>query len=406
MKNRRILIITNRVPYPLKDGGNLAMHAMIEGYHNVGMEVFLFSMNTSRHYVAVEELPGLFKEIRFETFDIDTDIKIFPSLKNYLLSKQPNQAERFFDKDFERKLLAAIEDFEPDIIQLESIYLSVYLPSIRAASKAFVTTRLHNIEYQIWEKLANETTNKFKRIYLRDLAARIKKFEMNAWKESDLLISIADMDADVVRSLGINAAIHVAPFGVDTNISPTVPEDEKWVGYHIGAMDWMPNAEAVTWFLENVWKDLHKTLPDFEFHFAGRNMPASFKKYQGDGIVCAGEVPDAKAFIADKKILIVPLQAGSGIRVKIMEAIAAEKLVISTTIGMQGINGLEDGKHFLLAETAEDFIKQIKFALENKAAAAIIAKTGAAHIKNAYDQKKIAITLSEQIATLMQAKAE
>lgn len=403
MKSRRILIITNRVPYPLKDGGNLAMHAMIEGYHKAGMEVFLFSMNTSRHFVAVEELPVLFKEIRFEAFDIDTEIRIFPSLKNYLLSKQPNQVDRFFDKDFEKKLVAAIEDFEPEIIQLESVYLSSYLPSIRAVSKALIATRLHNIEHEIWERLANETSNRFKRIYLKDLAARIKKFELSAWEDADLLIPITDEDAKKVRESTKEKTIHVAPFGLDEKHIQTGAASDKWTGYHIGAMDWMPNVEAITWFLENVWKELHKELPDFEFHFAGRNMPASFKKYEGDGVVCAGEVADAKAFIADKKILIVPLQAASGIRVKIMEAIAAEKLVISTAVGIQGIEGLEDGKHFLLAETAEDFIRQIKFAMENKTTANAIAHAGAHLIKAHYNQQKITEELCFRMELLLKA---
>src|SRR5690606_8436575 len=268
MKSRRILIITNRVPYPLKDGGNLAMHAMVSGYHHAGMEVFLFSMNTSRHFAAVEELPDLFKQIRFETFDIDTEIRIFPSLKNYLLSKQPNQVDRFFDKDFEKKLIAAIEDFEPEIIQLESVYLSSYLPSIRTVSKALIATRLHNIEHEIWERLANETSNRFKRIYLKDLAARIKKFELSAWEETDMLLPITQQDARKVREAAKEKPLHVAPFGLDEKHIPARTTAEKWMGYHIGAMDWMPNMEAITWFLENVWKELHKQLPDFEFHFA------------------------------------------------------------------------------------------------------------------------------------------
>ena len=403
MKSRRILIITNRVPYPFRDGGNLAMHAMIQGYHDAGMEVFLLSMNTSRHFVAVEELPALFRDIRFDTFDIDTEVRIFPSLKNYLLSKQPNQVDRFFNKDFEQKIIAAIENFEPDIIQLESVYLSAYLPSIRAASRALIATRLHNVEHEIWERLANDTSNRFKRIYLKDLAARIKKFELTAWNDADLLIPITNADARKVMELTIEKPMHVAAFGLDEKHMHFGHQPDKWIGYHIGAMDWMPNVEAITWFLEEVWKELHKELPEFEFHFAGRNMPASFKKYEGEGIVCAGEVPDAKAFIADKKILIVPLRAASGIRVKIMEAIAAEKLVISTSVGVQGIEGLEDGKHFLQAETPEDFIRQIKFAMEHQSAANNIALAGANLIRSNYNQGKITRELRKKIETLLNA---
>src|SRR5690606_11254742 len=103
------------------------------------------------------------------------------------------------------------------------------------------------------------------------------------------------------------------PFGVDSEKIREKTGKEKWVGYHIGAMDWRPNVEAIKWFLEVVWPDLSKAVPDFKFYFAGRNMPGAFEKYEQDGVVCAGEVPDAKAFISDKKVLIVPIQSGGGI---------------------------------------------------------------------------------------------
>jgi len=389
MQHRKILIVTNRIPYPLNDGGNIAVHAMIEGYHKAGIEVFLFSMNTSRHYIPIEELPSLFQAIRVDTFDIDTDIKIVPSLKNFLLSKQPQQADRFFDKAFEKKLLVAIDSFEPDIIQLESIYLSVYIPAIRQQSPAIIASRLHNIEHQIWERLAAVTSNTFKRFYLKDLSARIKRFESQAWKQADVLVAITEADATVIKESGITTPIHVAPLGINNDKIVYNLAQERWVGYHIGAMDWLPNAEAISWFLENVWKEIHKALPDFEFHFAGRNMPASFKKYEGDGVLCAGEVADAKTFISDKKILLVPLQAGSGIRVKVMEAIAAEKLVVSTSVGVQGIVGLQPNHHFLLAETPADFVTQLQFVFENLERAEKIAKDGAAYIKTNFCQNSI-----------------
>lgn len=405
MSLQKILIITNRVPYPLKDGGNHAVYSMIEGYQQAGLDVYLLSMNTSRHFVPLEELPELFQNIRFSTVDIDTDVKIFSSLKNFILSKQPNHAERFFDKKFEKKVIDVLEDFEPDVIQLESIYLSVYIPSIRTHSKAKVVARLHNIEYQIWERLAANTSNTFKRFYLKDLASRIKRFEEQAWRQADLLLAITDTDEAVVKATFHDAPVHVVPFGINNEKVYHSLVSEKWVGYHIGAMDWMPNADSISWFLDQVWKEVHKVIPDFEFHFAGRNMPASFKKYEGNGVICAGEVSDARAFIADKKILIVPLQAGSGMRIKVMEAIAAEKLVISTAVGVQGISGLEDGKHFLLAESADDFVRQIKFAFEKKKAAITISKAGADFIKSTYSQEAITKSLLRRLASMNETKA-
>ncbi len=403
MTKHRILIVTNRIPYPLNDGGSIAMYAMIEGYHNAGWEVFLCSLNTSRHYVNLDALPPFFQKIGFESLDINTDVRVFSTLRNFFLSRKPNHAERFYEKEFAHKLKRIINTFEPDVVQLESVYLTTYLPVIQEAGNILIALRLHNIEYQIWERLANEASS-FKKYYLRDLCTRIRKFEMTAWSSADLLITITDADAAVVRKLVKDTQIVTAPLGINAAMVPAATGQEQWVGYHIGAMDWLPNTEAVTWFLDQVWPDLHKEVPLFEFHFAGRNMPGAFEKYEHDGVTCAGEVPDAGAFIADKKILIVPLRSGGGIRVKILEALAAGKLVISTATGMQGIGGARPGGHYLLADDKEGFIRQIKWALDHKSEAADIARAGAELIRSAYDQESIMRTLIHRAGQMLAAR--
>lgn len=398
MSGKKILILTNRIPYPLNDGGAIAMNAMIEGYEKNDWEVSVFSMNTSRHYVPVESLPPLYQKVSLTTFDINTDIRFVPVVKNFLLSRKPNQAERFFSKDFSKRLQKLIEDLEPDLIQIESIYLAVYIPAIRSVTKVNIALRLHNIEYQIWERLAAETQNSFKRYYLKDLSARIKKFEIQAWKQADILIPITLVDASVVSEAVPDVPLIVMPFGIDVK---DIPDEQasfsQWIGYHIGAMDWLPNAEGITWFLEDVWPKLHKKIPSFEFHFAGRNMPASFKKYESEGVTCAGEVPDAQTFVSGKNMLIVPLKAGGGIRVKIMEAMAAGKLVVSTSIGMQGIEGAIPGTHYLNAETEDDFVDRVAWAITNREDAAKIAVNGARLIKEDYDRNRLMQNMIDKV---------
>ena len=396
MPAKRILILTNRIPYPLKDGGAMAMQSMIEGYEQAGWQTTVYSMNTSRHYVPLESLPDIYRRISFEAFDIDTDIRVLPTLRNFLLSRKPNHAERFYNKAYEKQLQKIIERTDPDFIQIESIYLATYLPIIRQLTKEKIELILQNIEYEIWENLATSSTNKFKKFYLKDLAARIKKFESTAWKQVDLLLPITIADSEVVKKEQ-NLPMLTVPFGIELGEALAEVTTEKWIGYHLGAMDWLPNIDAITWFLEQVWPNIHKELPNFEFHFAGRNMPASFKKYETDGIVCSGEVPDAYEFIADKKILIVPLQAGSGVRIKVMEAMAAKKLVVSTSIGMQGIDGAKHGEHFLLANEPDQFVHQLKWALTNKALAAKIADNGAELIKKAYNRQTLMQHLTDKI---------
>lgn len=403
MPAKRILILTNRVPYPLNDGGNMATDAMIKGYASQGWEVYLLCMNTSRHFVALDTAAGLYKDIcRFQLVTVNNDVTPLGVLNNLLFSSQPNHATRFMHKPFGDAVLEAIEKFKPDVVQIESVFLSGYLPAIRKATDALMTLRLHNIEWQVWQRVARIEKNTFKKWYLTNLAGRINKYEQTVWQEYDALIPITEADAQVVRSTCAHQQIITIPFGIDAS-NVKQQGNENWCGYHIGAMDWLPNQDAIQWLAHDIWPLIQNTNPGFEFYFAGRNMPDAFESLTSAHFHCVREVPDAQAFIADKKILLVPLRSGGGIRVKILEAMAAGKLVISTAIGMQGIDAI-NGQDFLQADSPTDFADAINKALMDKDAAEKIALNGAALVKQSYNATILAEKLSYCIQALFANK--
>ena len=129
--------------------------------------------------------------------------------------------------------------------------------------------------------------------------------------------------------------------------------------YHLGSMDWMPNIQGMQWFIEDVLPMIVKSFPDFTLHIAGKGMPQWFYQHQGKNLMIDGEVADAAKYQQDKDVLIVPLMSGSGIRVKIIEAMALGKTVISTSIGAEGIP-YTSGKNILIAHSANEFLEQIK----------------------------------------------
>lgn len=403
MAQRKILIITNRVPYPLKDGGNLAMNAMIEGYHRSGWDVYLLAMNTSRHPIKEEQLKKIFTHLYcFEWVNIDNRIKFLDIVKNYLFSKRPEHVRRFYSEEFKDRLKKTLTSFNPDVVQIESVYLSTYLPVISKYSHAITALRMHNVEYQIWQSLAKKKSiNSLKLIYLNSLTERIRNFERAAWKEYDLILAITEKDAHMVARLEEVNNIVVAPFSIDTE--PIKPgENERWVGYHLGAMDWIPNRDGVKWFLDNAWPKIHKALPLFEFYFAGRKMPSEFKNMDIAGVHCMDEVPDADEFIADKKILIVPISTGGGVRIKILEAMAARKIVITTASGIKGIDA-KPGEHYLLARKPEDFARAIKWCMDNKPQAQIMADNAYKLITERYEYKKVIANVISELEVLLGA---
>jgi glycosyltransferase involved in cell wall biosynthesis len=404
MAARKILIVTNRVPFPFKDGGNLAMHAMIEGYNREGWEVYLLSMNTTRHFVKHDQLATLYTHLhRFEWVDIDNRVRPLSVIKNYLFSKEPEHAKRFYHESFRAKLEQICRSFNPDVVQFESVFLSTYLETVKMSCEALTVLRMHNVEYQIWQSLAKKFRNRIKQFYLESLSRRVRNFERRFWGQYDLLLTITEKDASLVNRLEDVNRMIVAPFSIDLNEIAPSSRDEKWVGYHIGAMDWMPNNEGLHWFLENAWPAIHKTLPRFEFYFAGRSMPEDFRKLDIPGVHCMNEVPSAADFIADKKILIVPIWSGGGIRVKILEAMAVSKVVITTATGIKGIDA-RPGEHFLLVQKPADFVRAIKWCLNNKQAAENMAHKASELIKNKYEHSKVIQTVITELDTMLNSR--
>ncbi|MBS1690338.1 MAG: glycosyltransferase, partial [Bacteroidetes bacterium] len=357
-------------------------------------------MNTLRHPVSEPELRKEYHYIKVDSLSVDNRLMPLATIKNFLFSSQPNHAERFFHPAFAAKIKEVMKEFKPDVVQLESIYLTTYLPDIKKNGNPVTVLRLHNIEYQVWQRLATRVANPLKRFYLKSLAERIKKFEKDAWQQFDLLVPITEQDAAIVKQSGIRMETTVIPFGIDTNNITVNHDNEQWVAYHIGAMDWLPNAEAIEWFLKEVWPAVQNVHPELKFYFAGRNMPLKLKEINIPNAICAGEVPNADAFIADKKILIVPLMAGGGIRVKILEAMAQGKIIISTAVGMQGIEAIPV-THYLLAETPSEFVKAISWVLEHKPDAENIGRNATMLVNEKYNAPELMKILTEKVSSLI-----
>ena len=382
----RILQLTNRIPYPFNDGGSIGIHYYIEGYLKAGAELSLLAMNTTRHWVNPEKLPPLYRQLgHFETVRVDNRLKPLPALIS-LIRGGSYHLERFISKDYEAALLKMLSAGAYDIIHLDGLYLTPYIPLIRRHSGAKVVMRLHNPEFRIWERLAAQEKAVLKKWYLGILAKRLKAFELARMADYDLILALSEEDAAFYRHHGCTAPIYIHPFGIDATRTSSNPRSEIHDPkcYHLGAMDWLPNQESVDWLLKNVWPLVMLKNPGARLYLAGRNMPQKYFEQQTPGVEVVGEVPDADAFEADKDILLVPLLSGGGVRIKIYRGMAAGKAVVTTSIGVEGIDA-RDGKEVMIADSAADFAARILSLLGHPEEIAALGRSAAALMADRYD---------------------
>ncbi|RLD41928.1 MAG: hypothetical protein DRI86_12550 [Bacteroidetes bacterium] len=402
-KPLRILQICNKPPFPPMDGGAIGMHNVSQGFIDSGFDLHILSVNSNKHFVDIDTLPQSYIDnTNFNAVEVDLNIKVFSAFANLVFSKRSYNIERFYNKEFGNKLTEILENKEFDIIQIESIFLKDYIPTIRKYSKAKLVLRAPNVEFVIWNRLAQIEKSFLKRFYLNILAKRLKKEELIAFDKVDAIYTVTENDIKLIKSLGIKKPIEFIPTGIDVtkDLSTEGVNTEYPSIFHMGALDWLPNQEAVKWLLDNVWPSIYKEFPKLKFYIAGRRPPQWLKDLRIDGVEVVGEVDDAAAFIKSKAIMPVPLFSGSGMRVKIIEGMMLKKAIVSTTIGIEGIIH-KDGKDVLIANTPQEFIDSIRKLIWKEDFYKSICFNARENAKRNYSNKVLAEKLNSFISSIL-----
>ena len=384
----KILLLCNKPPYPASEGGPMAMNSIIIGLLEAGHQVKILAVNSEKYQVKESDIPEDYKEkTRIELIDVDLSIHPVSAFLN-LFTKKSYHVERFISKNFKERLVEVLNKEQFDVVQLEMLYMAPYVETIRANSKAMVVLRAHNVEHKIWERMAKETRFFIKRWYINHLAKTLKNYELNALETFDGIAAITRKDAAYFRKYCSKPIIDI-PYGVyPEQFTPKFEIEGQPKFYHIGSMNWMPNEEGIRWFIDEVLPKTLEKVPNFVYHLAGRNMPEWLKEMKDPHVDVVGEVSDAKEFVSNHDVAIVPLLSGSGIRIKIIESMALGKTVITTHVGAEGIL-YDEEVNIIIAENKAKMVEAIRSLNENPETAVRIGQAARKLVEETYDNRKI-----------------
>ena len=364
------------------------MNSIVTGLLEAGHQVKIMAINSEKFNVKESDIPDDYKhKTGIELIDVDLRVRPLKAFIN-LFTKKSYHVERFISDDFKERLAEVLAKGQFDVVQLEMLYMAPYVETIREHSKAMIVLRAHNVEHKIWERIAKETKFFLKRWYINHLAKTLKEYELNALETVDGIAAITRKDAAFFRKYCSKPIVDI-PYGVyPEEFTPKYEIEGKPKFYHIGSMNWMPNEEGIRWFIEEVLPKTVEKAPDFVYHLAGRNMPEWLTNLNDPHIDVIGEVPDAKAFVANHDVAIVPLLSGSGIRIKIIESMAMGKTVITTRVGAEGIL-YDEEVNLIIAENKAKMVEAIRAINENPQTAVEIGKAARKLVEETYDNRKI-----------------
>lgn len=394
----RILFLSPTLPFPLTDGGRIRVFNLLKQIA-LKNDVTLLALETQPtdkdSIVNVEQLGVKVHLVQYASTLPALSAKTFFSA---LFKRQPITVARYDVPVYREKFRELLTTETFDIVHYEMFHTAQFhtdtdLPGVLS---------LQNVDSAIWQRLQRETESLFYRCAYWSQKRAFQRYERVLSPKFDVVTCTSEVDAAVFERYCAEGTVRVIPNGVDvTHFSPDHASEDAAHLIYIGSMDWYPNEDAARFFAEEILPQIQKDVPDVKFTIVGGNPSV---RVQGltdmDGVVVTGRVPEIKPYFAEATVFVVPLRIGSGTRLKILEALAMGKAVVSTRVGAEGL-ALRDGEEILIADEPDTFADAVTRLLTDRALRQKIGANGRVRVEQDYDWYSIAEKLHTVYESLL-----
>jgi glycosyltransferase involved in cell wall biosynthesis len=280
----------------------------------------------------------------------------------YVLDAAPYAVAKYRSPEYRDAVRRLLDESTFDAVVSDFLTPIVNLPD-RLPCPAILFT--HNVEAEIWRRQAETATNPGSRFLMGQQWRRMLRFERDALSRFDLVLAVSDADRGTFGRLypdALKRPVHVVQTGVDTAFFAPRPAEAVERRAHLvftGSMDWLPNEDGMLYFVRDILPRIRQLEPDATLSIVGRAPTPAVKRLADvHGIEVTGRVDDVRPHIAAGAVYVVPLRIGGGTRLKIFEAMAMGKAVVSTTVGAEGLP-VTHGHDVLIADEPARFAQAV-----------------------------------------------
>jgi sugar transferase (PEP-CTERM/EpsH1 system associated) len=326
-------------------------------------------------------------------------LRFYASVARHLFDRVPYAVAQYRSRAYRRAVRTALARNTFDRIVCDFLVPAVNLPT-RLPCPAVLFT--HNVEAEIWRRHAETEKHRLRKRLYETQWRRMLRFEGKTVARFDRVLAVSEVDRDTLQRLygdRLEAPVSVVPTGVDTDyFAPAANEPQAKRVVFTGSMDWLPNADAVQFFCREILPIVREAEPDVMFTIVGRSPTPAVRRLAEDrGVEVTGRVEDVRPYLARSSVYVVPLRIGGGTRLKIFEAMAAGRAVVSTSIGAEGLP-VEHGRHLLIADDPGAFARSVIALLRNADSRASLAREARALVTERYDWSAAALHLEASLA--------
>jgi sugar transferase (PEP-CTERM/EpsH1 system associated) len=353
----KILFIQNRILFPTNTGGRirtLNVLRYLAKWHDV---TYLCNLEAGEesHCDAMREVGLKLETVPWKSPALG-DFKFYISLALNFFSYEPFNVAKDNNPLLRARAEELVAQENYDLVVCDFIMMVPIAKNLACRGSLLFQ---HNVEAQIFERYAETASNWARRIVMSLQWKKMVRFEKESGKYFNAVIAVSDQDREQFERDYGWTHVHVIDTAVDVNFfQPREAELPNQVAF-VGSMDWLPNQEGVEWFVKQVWPLVRQEHPNAEFKIVGRNPSRQVEALADEtGVDVLGTVPDVRPYLDQAALVVTPLLVGGGTRIKIFEAMAMKKAVVSTSIGAEGLK-VEDQKHILLADSVAEFANAV-----------------------------------------------
>jgi sugar transferase (PEP-CTERM/EpsH1 system associated) len=331
--------------------------------------------------------------------------RFWMELVGNLASPLPYAVAKYRSEAMRAEIERAVRDLGVDLVVCDFLFPSQNVPDGLPCRTVLFQ---HNVEAMIWRRHAQVREGRASHRYFAAQWRRMERFERAECRRFDQVVAVSREDAEVLeREYGL-AAVADVPTGVDTDFfrprGDQAQEAEDLV--FTGSMDWMTNEDGILWFVDEILPRIHRKRPEATLTVVGRNPPPRIAALAGRDarLRVTGTVPDVRPYLERAAIFVVPLRVGGGTRLKVYEALAMERALVSTSIGAEGLP-VTDGRHLLVADEPAAFADAVVGLLDDPERTRRLGAEGAAFVREHFGWDRVADAFAASVGAAEAARA-
>jgi len=372
-------------PIPTTNGHRMRCCTILSALAAEGHEVTLVCFADSKELRSpAPELTHLCARMYFVPAPLEEPVAVeYWNRLRGLFSAMPFGAQRLHSSRMSNMVQRTLGGARFDAIICDDVYMLANIPP-QANIPVFLNK--HDITHEIMGRFLDYERNPLKRLYGRSEYAKVRRLEIDACTKSNAVLACSERDGQEIRKLSPTARTYVLPNVVDVWSYQPAYEDDGRTALYVGAMDWFPNRDAVDYFAEEILPSLRQRVPHLHFMVAGRNPSQKMReRYSGfPDVTLTGNVAEMRPIIAEAAVCVVPLRIGSGTRLKILEAAAMGKAIVSTRLGAEGLEFVP-GEEIILADEPEEFAAAVADLLANQSRRVTLGRAARRRVEGHYD---------------------